>query len=612
MAEIISEHEAMTEQKQVVGAQDQENENLAKLVNELLRRSQKASQELRGQWPGNYRFVVSGDQWPIRRPKWRFSEVVNVTWANIMAEVGLQTDSRPTFEYTATEPSDHEFAQVLQKINEVNWAKSEVTGHGWDRKIATAIFKSKLYHAVHAEVCWDEDMEMGAGDVNLKILDPYGCFWDPMACNIYEARYFIYAEITPTAKLRKEYPQFKDKFKADVSIFGAKDENSIDATNIDLFWNVGETGTRFSEGARTDRGENKYGGEPMTLKLRCWLKDETIEEILEEKDLGNGQIKKEYIQKKRFPKGRCIEVANNVVLKDEESHYDDGLFPIARLVNYDYGEYAGETEVYHQKGPQNILNYTWSYTLDVMKMGANPRNIIAAQDVSIAKKLTNEPGQNIVVTNPGNFRTEPGVGITPGLFNIVEKAEGLHDKVQGLTDVSRGTPDPAVTSGLMLDGFVEASQTRPRLKNRSVEQFLIQIGHLMASRYLQYYKVPRTFRITNQEGFPEFVEFHVEDKPDGGKEAVVFKTSYSNGIMTRGPEQRMTIKGIPDIKILGGSSLPFARSQRAAQASQLFTQGAITLESYLKALNWPNPEAELKKVQEQQLAQQGAPNAVQK
>lgn len=604
MAEILAEHAAATQKQDTISPQAQEMQHLAKLVNELLGRSKKATQDMRSQWPVNYRYVFGGQQWDIRRPRWRFSEVVNITWANIMSEVALQTDSRPAFDYSAVEPSDFKFVEVLKKINEVNWAKSSITGHGWDRKTATQILKSKIYHVVHTEICWDEDMENGLGDVGYKPLDPYGCYWDPLASDIFTARWFIYTEVVPTSKLVREYPEHKDLLKPDITSMGLDGGSKIDMHNIDLIWNSAESGSKAT-GGRTDVSDNKYGGEPMTLKIRCWLKDETIDELVEEKPLANGEVRKEYIAKKRFPRGRYIEVANNIILKDEENKYEDGLFPIATLVNYDYGEYSGETEVQHQKGPQNIVNYTWSYLLDSMKMGSNPRNIIAQQDADIAKKLTNEPGQNVIVSNPGNFRTEPGAGIPPGMIDIVQLAQSLQDKVQGQTDVSRGTPDPSVTSGLMMDGFVEAAQTRPRLKNRSADEYLRQVGYLCASRYLQYYKQPRSFRITNQEGFPEYVEFSIQDKEDGKRQATVVKTSMDpmTGQLVRGEPEIINVpKGMPDVKVTSGSSLPFARSQKQATALNLYGQKAITLESLLKAVNFPNPEEEAKKVMDEMKA----------
>lgn len=604
MPELIPIEAQVKEQKATQSVGEHESKSTSQLVTRLMQQAQRASRHLRSEWPENYRFVVSGEQWSIRRPKWRFSEVINLTWANIMTEVGIQTDSRPKVDYVATEPSDFQFADVLKEINDMNWSKPLITGHGWQRKLQTAIFKSKIYHVVHMMVDWDPEMEDGIGDVSLKVLDPYGCFWDPKADSIGEARWFIYAEAMPTALLKEKYPKQADQIKPDVTLFSEPSNDGIDDTDIDRFFTAGRFSDRKTT-QRADRETDRFGGEPMTMWVRCWLKDETV--IDEVKDLDDGT--KDFIKKKKFPKGRYIEVANNVTLKDEENQFEDGLFPICTLVNYDYGEYAGENEVTHQRGPQKLVNYTLSHIMDQFKMGANPQKIVTTRAQSIIKKLTNEPGLVVAVPEQGDIRFEAGPGISPGSFNLLDSVKSMLDNVSGLFDVSKGAPQPGITSGLMLEGFVEAAQTRPRMKNRSVDEFLTQIGYLCASRYLQFYSAPRVFRLTNREGFPEFVTFFVTEDEEGNRVAKVDRQAQQpDGSFTpAGNIQTMSAKGIPDVKPVSGSNLPFARAQKQATALDLFSKGLITREAVLEAVNWPNAKEEAENsLKEAQALAQGA------
>jgi hypothetical protein len=599
--DLVSEHSQVQEQKEGQGSP--QSESTARFVNKLLERSRKASEEMRSRWPENYNFVVNGQQWDIRRPRWRFSEVVNVTWSNIMTEVGIQTDSRPRVDYTAVELSDFQFAEILKEINEVNWSKSEATGHGWERQVATGVFKSKLYEVVHAYVGWDEELENGLGDVEFKVLNPYGSFWDPQATNMYENRWFIQADPMPTSWLKKKYPHAKEQIKPDVGMFENQTGDGVDDHNIDRFFFSGRL--QNVDNRRTDRLDGNTGGEELTLWIRCWLKDDTVEEVLEETQQDGEQIA-QYILKKKYPKGRYIEVCNSVTLKDEENQFEDGLFPIARLVNYDYGEYVGENEVTHNKGPQKILNYTWSHVLDQMKMASNPQTIVSNRASSIVNKLTNEPGTVVEVGDiNSDIRKEAGVGIAPGSFNIVELSLSLVDKVGGLQDATRGAPQPGVTSGLMLEGFVEAAQTRPRLKNRSLDEFLRQVGYLMASRYLQYYTAPRSFRITNKEGWPESVTFFIKEDATGRKAMIERQEmQQSGGQPVLGPvrQEEFEVKGIPDVKVVSGSSLPFAKAQKTATALDLYTREAIDQEELLTAINWPNAEEVVRRMEEKAAA----------
>lgn len=606
--QMVSEHAAIAEEKKPQSPAALGEQSTVKKVNELMMRSKKATKDIREEWSRNYDFVVKGRQWDVRRPRWRFSEVINITWADIMTEVGIQTDGRPKVDFQAAEPSDFQFAEVLKEINDVNWEKPKNMGFGWLSKTTSQIFKSKLYHVVHTEITWDRELSGGIGDVSYKCLDPFGCFWDPVAKDIWDARYFIYAEPVPIQELKKKYPDKAEKIKADVSAFGNfSEQKPLSEYNQDLdFASSGPLSQLHGEpNDRMKGSRHEFGGEEMALLMRVWIRDdETLEELVEGKD---GE--QEYITRLKYPKGRYLEVVNKCVLKDEGENgeadpedpniFEDKMFPIATLVNYDYGEYIGENEVTHKKGIQKLTNYVASHIMDQFKMGSNPQKIVSARAQDVAKKLTNEPGLVVTVPDVNDVRYETGPGIASGSFNLLDTTISLGDKVGGLQDVSRGASQPGVTSGLMLEGFVEASQTRPRLKNRSVDDYLTQIGYLMASRYLEFYTAPRTFRVTNKEGFPEFVEFFIEKDQEGNRLASVNRMDQK-GSPLQGARQQLSAKGIPDVKPVSGSNLPFARAQKTATALDLHSRGAITLESLLDSINWPNAKEEVEKVKKEQ------------
>lgn len=613
MAELISPEQQKTATKETVSPESMGNEDLVNKIIKLRQQSHRATKSMRSQWPENYDFVVKGKQWSIRRPKWRFSEVLNVTWADIMTEVGIQTDGRPKVDFQATEPSDFNFAEVLKEINDINWGKPLNLGFGWQRKIQTAILKSKLYNVVHAEVTWNKKLENGLGDVDFKILDPYGCYWDPTADDIGECRYFIYTKPTSVAELKKLYRDKADQIKPDLSLMGTGSDGAITEYNQDFDFNNSGPTSQLHGGNIEREDSDRYGGEEMALLFRVWIRDDTTIEELVTDDLG----KEEHITRKLYPKGRYIEMVGKTILKDEGENgqmdpndpniFEDGLFPICTLVNYDYGEYAGETEVAHRKGPQKLINYTLSHIMDQFKMGSNPQKIVAHSAQEVAKKLTNEPGLVVTVPNINDIRYETGPGIASGSFNLLDSLMSLYDKVGGLQDSTRGAPQPGVTSGLMLEGFVEASQTRPRMKNRSVDEFLTQMGYLCASRYLQFYTVPRVFRVTNKEGFPEFVEFFITGEGDQRVADITRVDAQGQPAMmdAKGTPIRntqMSAKGIPDVKPVSGSNLPFAKAQKTATALDLQARGSITNLAMLEAINWPDAKAEDEKVKAEQQA----------
>jgi hypothetical protein len=607
---LISENEQVMAQKNY--DQPKESQDIVKHVNTLFSRAKKHRAKWDRDWQPNYEFAIAGKQWPIERPRWRFNEAVNVTWSAIMTELAIQTDVKPKFSFISEEESDEEFSKVMQEISDRNWRK-----YNWSDTIFGLLFDSKIYKVGHALITWDPEYASGLGDICFRNLDPFYCYWDPRAETINKekaARFFIYAEPLPTSQLHVDYPQFKDTIKSDVSAFTQRADNLTVgriATSFDPY-----TVTRLPTSTYT--GNEQYGGEPSTLLLKCWLRDDTLEEVVEESNTEDGTDSKEYVLKKKYPRGRYVEIANNTLLFDGEPGvkingewvpFEHGHIPIVRCVNYGYPrEYVGEDEISQTKGPQKIINYIWSYILDSFKMNANPRVIISTDSGIDPEQLTNEPGIHITTNNMAGYRQEPGMAIAPNSLELLNQSMALFDKVQGLQDVSRGAEQTGVSSGVMLEGYVEAAQTRPRMKNRFLDSCLQDIGQLMLPLYLQFYKQQRVFRIVNKEGYPDYVEFYVSED---GKTAHVKRISTDESGMQSSQVQELSVKGEYDVEVVSGSALPFAKAQKAQTALAYYNAKAIDQEELLSAVDWPNKEQVMMRMQKaaEQQAQMEAQQA---
>lgn len=611
MAQIISEHEQMSKTDSVSSGDSQENQSLVKKLNELLARAKRHRRRYDISWQYNYEFVCDARQWPQQRPRWRFNEAVNITWASIMTEIGIQTDGRPKFEYTYQETSDLPFADILKDVSGSIWDK-----YHWNMVVQDGLFDCKIYHVAHGTVEWDPELNYGLGDVCFRMIDPFSAYWDPMASDVNKGtkcRYFITVEEKPTAELKNKYPEYRDKIKSDISSLKQISDFSVSSINASMQYDK-ETPTRIR--SSTQYNDSKYGGEPMTQFIRFWLRDDTLEEVcneLSDIDPETGENKKEYVLKKKYPTPRYIEMICNTIVRDgpqgveingEWVPYKDECFPIARLVNYQYPrEYAGENEVSHTAPLQKIVNYSWSYILDMFRMQSNPITIIGDAAQVDEEEFTNEPGLILRASDINQIRREPGTPIASGAFEVLQTAQSLFDKVQGLQDVSRGADVSNVNSALMLEGYVEASQTRPRMKNRALEAFLQDVGELVLYRILQFYTAPRIFRITNKEGFPEQIEFYITENEGGQNVAKVNRqTQMPSGDMVQSAKQ-FEVKGIPDVRIISGSQLPYSKAQKSQTALTYFNAGAIDAEELLKAVDWPSYKEVLKRVEEKAAAQ---------
>lgn len=615
---IVSENEQVLKDS-IPADQSQEDQSIVKKINEMLARSKRYRKRYDAEWHYNYKFVCSGRQWPMDRPRWRFSEVVNLTWADIMTEIAIQTDGRPKFEFTAQDYTDEAFVDILRDLNDRNWEK-----YKWNMVVSDQLFDCKIYHVAHAEVYWDPDLESGLGDVAFRALDPFHCYWDPRASDVNKgrkARWFIYTEPVPTSELKLRYPEKKDKIKPDVSTF-ANVKNEGLTTGNQIYTNFDPYSPQRLPSSATATGGELYGGEPHTVLLRVWMRDDTLEEICQEPDTTGYALnaEKEYLTVKKYPMGRYIEIANNELLRDDAPGvevngewvpYEYDSFPVVRFVNYQYPrEYAGENEVTHTKGPQNITNYIWSYALDMFKMQANPITLLGTGSNVDPDEVTNEPGLVLQPDDINQVRREPGTPIAGGTFDLLSTSMSMMDKIQGLQDVSRGQQAANVNSGVMLEGYVEAAQTRPRMKNRVLDGCLTDAGELMLQRIMQFYTQPRVWRITNKEGYPQFIEFYMPTIDDGsGKLKKVAKirrvTTNPDGTQTTDVNQ-VDIKGLPDVRVVSGSALPYAKAQKATTALTYFNAHAIDQEELLKSVDWPNYEEVLRRMAKAQAAAQQA------
>ena len=627
---IISEHEQKTEDFSLHSEdQSKEQESVIKMINEMLQRGKRFRERFDRTWHDNYEFVVNGKQWAMHRPRWRFNEVVNQTWAAIMTEIAIQTDAQPKFEFLGQEITDDAFSDALGKVHDGNWEK-----YNWNDVVSNCLMDCKLYHVAHAEVGWDEDLAQGLGDVTFSPLDPFYLYWDPAAHSLHgpgkRARWIIYAEPIATSIIKGNYPKEAEKIKPDTITLdqnrGPGAISSVKVINTFDTFQPSRASTSAAESGET------FGGEPTTVLIRAWLRDDTLEQVESEKTESDQESSvKEFIIKKKFPKGRYIEIANNRILRDgapgtfikgQWVEYESDMFPVARLVNYSYSrEYAGENEVTHTRGPQKIINYIWSYILDCFRIQANPKQIITHDSGIDPAQLTNEPGNIIVSNTQGGYRQEVGQAISPGSFELLGTANDLFNQVQGLQDVSRGAVQTGIDSGVLFEGFLEAAQTRPRMKNRNLDLFLQECGQLMFDRYLQFYNHPRIQRITNKEGYPEFIQFVIPNvrNDKGNKSALIrrFKTVtddinglpvIENGVAKTQDisNQTLEIKGKPDIRVTSGSALPFAKAQKAQRALTFFNSQAIDREELLNVVDWPNKEQVLQRLQEAEQAQADA------
>lgn len=586
-----------------------EQEAAVRLVDKIFKRNKKWRANYDKNWLSDYKFF-RGQQWNEQRPSYRHSEVINMVFQEIQAQIPILTDSRPKFEFLPQDPSDMEFTEIINKVCESDWIRNN-----WLYRLTENVYDSHLYGTGFGYMGYDQKARKGLGDICFESEDPFFIFPDPNSRDVNNrSRNFVIAEPVDVEVLKEDYENGK-YVKADLEDLSSGNGDKTDIENYYRFRQPVDQTKSLRESAGSVEGFL----EKKALKKTLYI---LSNEITEEEKISDSGVA-EYEQKKKYPNGRKIVTAGSVLLEDGPIEYEDGKFPYARLTNYILPrEFYGISDIEQLKGPQRIFNKLVSFSLDVLTLMGNPIWVNPSNSGVDSENLFNKPGMIIEPDLRENapYREE-GVQLQPYVLQLIDRLKDWFDGLSGSTEVSRGATPGGVTAASAISSLQEAAQTRVRLKSRNLDAYLQDLGQMWLSRTLQYRDVPTIIRITGNQNATRYFQFHVQkmtdemgqpllDERGNQRRAAVirdFQTDELTGQGGFGEARQIEIKGEFDVTCSTGSTLPFMKAQKAEQANQLFDRGAIDQEELLKAVEWPNFESVMarmaKKAQDDAAAQ---------
>lgn len=595
--------------------QSQEERQAVALAEKLFQKAKRARAKYDKDWVTFFRYF-RGDQWSQKRPSYRHSEVINVVTSNIRNMFPILTDPQPQVQTTPEEPSDYEFSEIINEVISGKWDRENYNTIVGDCLIDAAVVGTGI-----AGVPWVDSLAQGLGDFTFESTDPAHIFPDPSARDINDRRgkFFCIAEPVDIAELKDEYPDKKDKIKADLSEAIAY-TSYLDEAQEFAFKSPVDNRMMVAE----SRSAIQAGNPDLALKLTVYIKsDEVVSRKETLVDAQTGEKTETLQDVKKYPNGRKIVTASGVLLCDDEIEYEDGNFPYSRLINDIIPRsFWGEGEIHSQKSPQDITNKLISYFLDYMIIVGNPHWVIDSEAGVDVDNITNEPGMILLKKKGGEARQEQGVSPPPYLINTLQYFMGeVFSKISGQNEISQGSISKANLSGEAISQLTEASQTRLRAKARNIDAFLNQTGQLMLSRILQFYEIPRIVRITGRaDAAAKYFKFSVTKQPvmdENGQprldptgkpvlQSVATYSRYTPG--NEGPGQFETPKQIPlkgalDVRITTSTALPFLKAKAEDQAERLFKDGILDAEDFLDRIDYPNREKIIEKWKQRQAAQ---------
>jgi hypothetical protein len=578
-----------------------------KMVLDLYEQGKSEKKGAIERWDEYYRFY-KGLQWPKERPSYRSDATFNVIKITIQSLLPILTDTEPGFDVLPEDPGDYEFARTLSKIVLSWWQKYDM-----NHTLVEILLDSMLYDAGIAKVVWDSDLNNGIGDVRINLVDPRNIYISPDARDFTEDKgcsWVIHEMYKTVGELRRKFPHLAHIIKPDSK--KEDHEKELKGSNVKVTSPVDQEPKYHDTNSNYSSHEDNR---QMVRVLECWM----IDEALEEYEYTNEDGRRDIGLKKRYPHGKVITILPNQKLKLSEvkNPYRHGGFPFIRFVDFLLPrKFWGEGEVAPLISLQKQINKSLANIQDYMNTFSNPI-WVKEKDCGVdSRSITNSYGM-ILTTDPGkmnSIKRMPPPAIPQYIFQFYETLIAASEKVSGVGEITQGRRPLSVTSGAAIETIQEAAHTRIRLKERNMKVSLTQMGRMIVSLMMQFYKEPRVARIIGKDGvWPEFFDFWINEKelPDG---TIDYTMNTKKTIINENgkPIQDSNIleskptKGIFDVNISSGTSLPFQKAQDSNLALTLHSKGTIDDRTLLEHLEWPNIEETMRRIEEQRAQMQQA------
>ena len=561
----------------------------------------------------NYHKLYRGQQWSGRRPKWKNSEIVNLIWQTVQSSAPLQTDARPKFIFLPQNPEDLQFAELMEKICDADWDR-----WGWMQTVLEVILDGYITGTGISSMNFDQSKLYGIGAPVYVSEEPHYIFPDP-DCNDFndektEGTFKAYP--MTTEKLKFRYPAKAHLIKTDTKDWLKDTKTCIKNDDFYEFYRS-TTMDLPEETIGNTAKENDIG---KTLVIEWFGKPKDVEQIVTNELDDQGNEQKKYTVKSKYPNGRYVCIANGLILHDGPLPYEDGLIPFSKYANYcDPRQFWGISETEQLESPQRAFNKILSYAIDIMLYCSNPQWVISNDADVDTDNLTNQPGAIIEKSPTGTVERIQGAQLPPQFMQMLDRLVGWFNDTAGQSDFSRGEAPGSVTAASAIEQLISASRTRIRQKQRNLDLYLKDAGRQYLNRVLQYYTIPRVFRLTGQDGSPYWMKMTIEKMPDdkGDTLTAAIIQSYAkapDGRTVSTDPERVYLRGELDIKVQAGSDLPFEAADKERKALALFDRQIIDAEEVLDQIQYPNKEkvlARLAQRQQEAMAQAQAQQAQQ-
>jgi len=531
----------------------------------------KADLGLPDRWLRNYQ-LAKNKHWLSSSTKATLVSA-NLLFSHRTRTVNLLTDNNPTFNLSQQgdpETTDRKIYDTLLHTAEHWWTETEQQS-----VLEQSVTNGETNGCCIEKVVFNPDLEMGLGEVETLVIDPYHFGVWPVKCkDIQNAEAIFHFWPMSVREVRRKWPQFASAIKADDEVLKDLGDERREIQG----GRVSQQRGYFSTFAGIVKNILNIGGKvdsakQETLIVEVWLKDYTLDG--ERNPLYPGFI-------------RCIQACSggHVVLSDRPNPSIRPDLPIEQAVKtYLYDKYPfsftqsitdtvnlwSMSDFEQLEGLQIEIDKGISQ-ITLWKDRASRLKIINPKDSGVHnEEFTNAVG----IINPASSMIAQGIRYmdppTPptDLAHTLDVYKDLFFLVAGTFDLEQAQePGMSVIAYKAIAALIERAHVMLRGKIRNYTRMIRERGRMYLSHVMNWYTEERW--ITYE---------------DDGEEIAQTITGPALIVPAR-------------LAVVSGSTMPVSKIQIREEAIELFQKGAMGPKALHERLETPNRKAVIKELME--------------
>ena len=411
-------------------------------------------------WKLRHWDVIRGKKAPTgqeARPEptsaWMFNSISN-KHADMM-------DNYPEPNVLPRERQDEGDAQTLSAILPIVFERNE-----YEHTYSQAAWY-KLKHGVSAKgVFWNQALENGLGDVDIRSMDILNIFWEPGITDLQASRNLFVVDLKDNDLLEQEYPQLKGKLGGQIiDIKQYVHDDNVDTSNKSVV---------------VDWYYKKPAGLGKTVLHYC-----------------------------KFVGSQVLFASENEPEQYPDGFYAHGRYPIELDVLFpEEGTPVGFGYISIMKSPQMYIDKLSQVILENSMMSAKVR-YLAKKGAGINEEEFLDWSKPLVYYegDPNNLQPIKVEQVGTNVLNTLQMKIDELKETSSNRDVSQGSSSGGVTAAAAIAALQEAGNKTSRDMINASYRSYTQECYLAIELIRQFYDEARSFRITGETGQNEYIQF---------------------------------------------------------------------------------------------------------